>query len=385
MKVAILRGHTVNEWEMQLYEPLDSKVDLTVFVPENNRFDVSNINIKQIRLKHSSEVIRGIVNIRNAYGRFRENKFRQSDFFYHTLREYLAGFDIVHVNDFMRAAYTAAALKEVLEYKLVMSYWENIPYCNIFSDKTTFLKDRAMNKIDCFVAYSCAGEKALLLEGIDKEKVTSIYPGINIGRFRPAPRDKDFASQLGVASDRFTVLYVGQFVSWKGVYNLIYAGKILKEAKRDALFVLAGSGAQKGTLQRLIRYAGLEYYFAFVDFVPYGKIEKLYHLADVFVLPSLPKMTWQEQFGMVLAEAMACGVPVVASRTGSVPEVVGDAGLLFTPGNFWELAEHLTVLQDNTRLLEELSVKSRQRAEDHFDARQNGQRLLEEYHKVLKT
>ncbi len=217
-----------------------------------------------------------------------------------------------------------------------------------------------------------------------EEKVVSIYPGVDISRFKPGPKDVDFGRQLGMSSDRFTVLYVGQFVSWKGVYNLVYAGKILKEAKRDVQFVLVGSGAQNETLQKLIRYAALEDCFVFGDSIPYHNLERLYQLADVFVLPSLPSMAWQEQFGMVLAEAMACGVPVLASNTGSIPEVVGDAGLLFPPGNFWELAEKLKYLMENRGILNELREKVRKRAVEKFDAQKNAEKILEVYHEVCR-
>lgn len=384
MRVAILRGHTVNEWEMQLYEPLNGKVDLTIFVPENNRFDVTNINIKKICMKHSREIIEAVFNISKAYERFRKNKHSKSDFFYHTLRRYLRGFDIVHVNDFTRAAYTAAALKQSLGYKLILSCWENVPYCNIFSDKTTFLKEHIINEIDYFLPYADEVEKALLLEGTSKDVMTRIYPGVDIDRFKPGLRDKEFANQLEIIGDGFTVLYVGQLVSWKGAYNLVYAGKILKGRKHPVQFVLVGSGAQKNTLKKLIRYCGLEQHFTFVDLVPYQEIEKVYHLADVFVLPSLPTMAWQEQFGMVLAEAMACGVPVVASNTGSIPEVVGDAGVLFTPGNFWELAKKLEYLINNPEVLNEFREKVRRRAVEHFDAEKNAEEVLKVYRAVCQ-
>lgn len=173
-------------------------------------------------------------------------------------------------------------------------------------------------------------------------------------------------------------------MSWKGVHNLIYAAKILRDRKQDAQFVLAGSGAQRETLRKLIRYAGLAGRFIFVDFVPYCKIEKIYHLADVLVLPRLPTMAWQEQFGMVLAEAMACGVPVVASRTGSIPEVVGDAGLLFVSGDFWGLAQKLEYLMDRREILNDLREKVRRRAVHKFDAEKNAERVLRVYSELCQ-
>ena len=76
----------------------------------------------------------------------------------------------------------------------------------------------------------------------------------------------------------------------------------------------------------------------------------LYALADVFVLPSIAGRDWQEQWGQSLIEAMAMGVPVVGSRSGSIAEVVGDSGLLVQAGDFLELAAALdTLLGDQPR------------------------------------
>jgi len=101
------------------------------------------------------------------------------------------------------------------------------------------------------------------------------------------------------------------------------------------------------------------------------------------VLPSLPTMTWQEQLGMVLVEAMACSKPVVAAASGSIPEVVADAGLLFTPGNCFELSERISRLMDDRSLLKALGTKARERALTYFDAGKNAEKIYEVYRKVL--
>ncbi|MEK7773281.1 MAG: glycosyltransferase family 4 protein, partial [Deltaproteobacteria bacterium] len=110
----------------------------------------------------------------------------------------------------------------------------------------------------------------------------------------------------------------------------------------------------------------------------------LYNIADVVVLPSYPAMTWQEQFGMVLVEAMACAKCVIGSATGSIPEVIGDAGMTFTPGNFFEFAERIASLMDDRGLAGEFGERGRRRAETLFDARRNAEELYGVYKNVLK-
>ncbi len=79
----------------------------------------------------------------------------------------------------------------------------------------------------------------------------------------------------------------------------------------------------------------------FRPFIPSTQMPAFYQSLDAFVLPSRTRPGWKEQFGRVLIEAMACGVPVVASRCGEAPNVVGNAGLVFDEEDVASLAAHL--------------------------------------------
>jgi glycosyltransferase involved in cell wall biosynthesis len=93
---------------------------------------------------------------------------------------------------------------------------------------------------------------------------------------------------------------------------------------------------------------------------------------------------WKEQFGMVLLEAMASGVPVVASRSGGIPEIVGYSGLLFTPGDHRELAtlvEHLLTSREEWNRLRESGLE---RCRLHFSAHDNSKRILDLYRRFSR-
>ena len=79
----------------------------------------------------------------------------------------------------------------------------------------------------------------------------------------------------------------------------------------------------------------------FRDTVPYAEMPALYASASALVLASLPTKTWEEQFGMVLVEALASGTPVLTTASGAIPEVVGGDAELFAPGDWMELARLL--------------------------------------------
>ena len=87
---------------------------------------------------------------------------------------------------------------------------------------------------------------------------------------------------------------------------------------------------------------------------------------DAVVLPSLTTPRWKEQFGRILIEAMACGVPVVGSDSGEIPEVIGDAGLIVPEGNASVLARALQCLYDDRELREDLSRRGRRRVLERF-------------------
>jgi glycosyltransferase involved in cell wall biosynthesis len=113
------------------------------------------------------------------------------------------------------------------------------------------------------------------------------------------------------------------------------------------------------------------------DHIPRLDISELiryYRAADTFVLPSR-----QEAAGMVLIEAMSCGLPVISSSGGGAPEIVGDAGLYFSPGNSQELARKLSIMIGDESLRRLMSESGRRRAEAEFSYLHMASRYLEIY------
>jgi glycosyltransferase involved in cell wall biosynthesis len=88
-----------------------------------------------------------------------------------------------------------------------------------------------------------------------------------------------------------------------------------------------------------------------------AQIAQQFHKIDVLVLPSRTTPVWKEQFGRVLAEAMACHVPVIGSNSGAIPEVIGDAGLIFPEGDVTALANCLRQLINSPDLRHDLAQR----------------------------
>lgn len=104
----------------------------------------------------------------------------------------------------------------------------------------------------------------------------------------------------------------------------------------------------------------------FAGSVPYDDMPDWFRASDVFVLPSIATPEWQEQFGMSLIEAMSCGVPVVSTWSGAIPEIVDDAGILCQPNDFISLFEALRTLHESAALRAERAQQGRELALRRF-------------------
>jgi glycosyltransferase involved in cell wall biosynthesis len=112
-------------------------------------------------------------------------------------------------------------------------------------------------------------------------------------------------------------------------------------ARPDVRMLVLGDGPEADRLRRYAADLGLGGAVEFRPTVPYDEMPALYRSATSLVLGSLPTRGWEEQFGMVLVEAMASGTPVVATDSGAIPEVLGSYGALVRPGDWKAMAQAL--------------------------------------------
>lgn len=176
--------------------------------------------------------------------------------------------------------------------------------------------------------------------------------------------------------------YVGRLVEEKGVHLLIEAMSHLPDHVRLSI---TGEGPFRGRLEEQAARLGISDRIRFDGLVPHAAMPGLLNGFDALVLPSLATVHWKELFGRVLIEAMACGVPVLASNSGGIPEVVGDAGVLFKPGSVEDLEGKLLDLLTHPQVRKELAERGRERALQSFDTRVVARKLAEEVTRILQT
>jgi glycosyltransferase involved in cell wall biosynthesis len=196
--------------------------------------------------------------------------------------------------------------------------------------------------------------------------------GVDPQLFRPAPTLRE--------DGRLTVGFVGRLVEEKGVDLLLDALAGLPGSWEAQI---AGSGPEEDRLRTLARELGLAGRVSFAGKVPAAQMPEYYHRLDVLVLPSRTRPNWKEQFGRVLVEAMACGVPVIGSDSGEIPHVAGDAGLIFPEGQVDALRACLGQLVDRPELRASLGRRGRERVLAHYTQAQIADRTYQVYRSVL--
>lgn len=366
MKLAVFKDHGIGRFFAQLF---DNIPETTFFLSAKNKSGMNVTQQPKFILSEKKQVRKILRQPIRAWRRLRENDYdRKRDFHYFEIEEAVAegAFDVALTGS-EHSLYTLASLKaKGAHFKLV--YWVpfTIPFVDMFAKRSLLIREFAFPHIDHFIAITQTCRETLLLEGVDPERISHVYPGIDLTAFQPvvsAPREQN----------DFHILFVGKLTSWKGCYTLLYAVKMLLPEIPRLRLTLVGQGAQKAGLEQAARLLGIADHISFTGFVDYEKMPAFYAGADVFVLPSLPAINLAEQFGFVVAEAMACGLPTVVARVGGLPEVVEErAELIFTPGDYRELAGKLRAIHRDPALREELAASCLAAARCRYDAQKNG-------------
>jgi glycogen(starch) synthase len=212
--------------------------------------------------------------------------------------------------------------------------------------------------------------RLLLSDGVDEDRVHVIPPGVNPSLF-DGPFEDPFA---GVGRPR--VLFVGRLAPQKGVRNLVAAAGLLEDPSAQVLLV--GDGPERPALEREAQRTGVGDRLHFLGFVAHDRLPAVLAHADLLVLPSL-----YEELGTVLLEAMQAGLPIVASKTGGIPDVIEDGvnGLLVPPGEPELLARAIDRLLADRGLAYRLSEGARERGKD-YDWEVLAERVLAVYRGV---
>ena len=206
-----------------------------------------------------------------------------------------------------------------------------------------------------------------------------IFWGIPTDIFRPMDKHA-LKRELNLEYEHI-IGYVGRLVHEKGLAWLLAA---MKQLPTNVHCLIVGSGPMRGELELWSELPSLTGRVHLLDAKPAEELPRYLNCMDALAVPSLTTVEWKEQYGRVIAEAMACGVPVVGSDSGAIPEVVDSAGLIIPEGDTSALAEALhRAIFDEVRA--HLIKQGLQRVKEELSVQAMGRRLTDFYRRVLEA
>jgi alpha-maltose-1-phosphate synthase len=369
-KIAIVRGKFLNKYEMQFYEPLIKQFDLTAFGslhPFHDQFTFpvvklpSPMDISDFPYKMSI-LNRVFIDAHYLFGL--ENK--------------LHGFDLVHTAE-TYYHYTQQCLnakRKGYVKKVIATVLENIPFNNESIWGRKGYKKRARIELDHMIALTNKTKDALLIEGADPKKITVMSHFVDTKRFHP--------THTISRGNIITILFVGRLEEYKGVLDILSAAEKLihdSELKKYVLhWKFIGNGSLTNQMLSREQKSGLSVKHMEVS---YDLMPEVYRDADIFVAPSKPTRTYDEQYCTALLEAQAAGLPIVTTSTGGIPENVGNAAVLVPPGDADAITHAIKEYILHPSLRTSYATIARKRAESVHDISIGARKLSALYHFLL--
>lgn len=376
MKIALVRGTFLAEYECQIFYPLVKKHQITAFsslYPYHDRFP-----FEVIKLPSPMDIPFG------PFGRLKMpilNRLFIDAHWLIGLENRLSGYDIAHTADtFYHYSHQCIVARRRGNVKRVIAtIYDNIPFNNegIWGRKK--FKKNVLENADRFIAISERSKQALIIEGVNEDKVSVVTQHIDTKRFVPGP-------QRDPKNKELTILFAGRIEFYKGVYDIVYsARRLLSDKKLSSFnlhFVFVGNGGEKNKLVELADRLGIADHVQFKS-AKYDEMPEIYHEADIFVAPSRATRTYQEQFCTALLEAQASGLPIVTTCSGGIPENIGDAGLVVNPGDFYSISEAIKTFVLRPDLRRKFGLKARRRAMQKFDVSLGAEKTEKVYEMAL--
>ena len=343
-RVLLLRGQYANPWDLRPWGRLPDRFDVACLVSRKNVFPTEDIPLERVSVRTlrdylprgaAGDVVAGVAGDR-----------------YLGIEDELSRADVVHASELsFWFSGEAAKLKPRFGYKLVLTAWETIPFLDAYRNKHARQYRRlTLPAADLFLAATERARDALIIEGVEPERIRVCYPGIDVGRFAVPPPEEPPQEHL--------ILSPGRLVWEKGHQDVMRAVAVLQRgvvpapSGRAPRLLVVGGGPEEKRLRTYADELGIGDLVEFRS-VPYEEMPNIYAEASGMVLASLPSAScslylgdlprcfWEEQFGLVFAEAMAAGLPIITTTSGAIPEVVGDSAELVAPGDWMELARKL--------------------------------------------
>jgi len=227
------------------------------------------------------------------------------------------------------------------------------------------IRRKLLSAVNVFIALTDEMRAKLIRCGFPEAKIVIIPNGVDTNRYMPLSRKAKLSmrEKLGLPIDEKLIIFVGRLHPVKGLDTLLYAWQKISQSigTNKARLLILGEGPQEPFPRQLVSQLGLEATILFLG--RKGNVAKYLQSADTLALPSL-----SEGLPNALLEAMACGLPVVATDVGGNSEVISDLknGILVKPKDSGQLAEALIKVLNDGGLAQHLGRQARKAVEERY-------------------
>lgn len=347
-RILIVRGHQATPWELAPWAELPDRFEASYLLTRSNRYPPPE-RLSAVRARALRDFLPpGLLGDVGAHV--------LGDRYLPPAGRAFAGADIVHAEELSYwFAADAARRKQRHGFKLVQTVWETLPLLSSFRNRRARrYRETVLAQTDLFLPATERAARALELEGVEPSRMVVCPPGIDLARFAAARPDAPPAQH--------TIVSLGRLEWEKGHHDVLRAlaalrrgmAKVADPGAASTRLLIVGSGPEEARLRSYADELGLGDVVELRGAVPYEQMPDVLAGASAMVLASqssaggayhpfgIPHAFWEEQFGMVLAEAMAAGLAIVACANGAIAEVLaGTPAQLVGPGDWLGIARAL--------------------------------------------
>jgi glycosyltransferase involved in cell wall biosynthesis len=345
-RVLIVRGHQVTPWELAPWRELPERFEVSFLLTGSNRFQAPQ-DLTSVRVRALRDLLPGGV-LGDAGALLLGDRYLGAEASFDSI-------DVVHAEELSYwFSAEAARRKQEHGFRLVQTVWETLPLMSAYRNRhARRYRELVLAETDLFLAATERAAQTLRLEGVAEDRIEVCAPGIDLERFAVAAPDP--------LPSVHTLVSPGRLVWEKGHHDVLRAlaalhRGIVRLADGTTVkprLMVVGAGPEADRLRAHAAELGLSDAVE-IGGVPYERMPAVFAGASAMVLASqssagaafhpfdIPHAFWEEQFGFVLAEAMAAGLAIVASANGAIPEVVAGAAVdLVAPGDWMGIARAL--------------------------------------------
>jgi glycosyltransferase involved in cell wall biosynthesis len=298
--------------------------------------------------------------------------------YYPQFAKHVADFqpDIIHIDEepYNLATWLALRTAHKFKAKTIFFSWQNIARRYPFPFHQ--MENAALNSVDYAIVGTESAAQVWRQKGFTGKLAVIPQFGVDPDLFQPPTNNPSPKTTLKIG-------YAGRLWIGKGVDLLINALNTIRHLNWH--LELIGSGPQESELIAQINRLNLTDRVTLTKWVPSVEMPRHFQKLDLLVIPSRTRDSWKEQYGRVIIEAMSTGLPIIGSDSGAIPDVIGDAGLIFPEDDCPALATHLRHLIENESLRRELGQKGRDRILTHFTQQQVAAKTVAVYEELHQS